>query len=133
MAFGHGSAAYLKIGDTDISEYTESADVGFDVDSDDIKVFSATWVQRVFGIISATLNAACAYDPTLDGVVWTAMTGGADVAWEFGPQGSTQGVVKYSGDMRISANRIAAPTSGKVTQTITCLPTGTITKGVFSA
>ena len=126
MAFGHGSKAYIKVGTTDISQYTESADLGFDVDSDDIKVFSATWVQRVFGIISATLNAACAYDPTLDAAVWAAMTGGADVAFEFGPQGAAG--VLYTGNMQISANRIAAPSSGKVTQTITCLPTGTISR-----
>lgn len=126
MAFGHGSKAYVKVGTTDISEYTESADLGFDVDSDDIKVFSETWVQRVFGIISATLNVACAYDPTLDAAMWTAMTGGANVAWEFGPQGSAG--AKYAGNMRVSANRIAAPSTGKVTQTLTCLPTGEISR-----
>lgn len=126
MAFGHGSKAYIKVGGADISEYTESADLGFDVDSDDIKVFSETWVQRVFGIISATLNVACTYDPTLDAAMWTAMTGAADVAWEFGPQGAAG--VLYTGNMRISANRIAAPSTGKVTQTVTCLPTGTISR-----
>ena len=126
MAFGHGSKAYVKVGATDISQYAESADLGFDVDSDDIKAFSATWVSRVVGIISATLNIACAYDPTLDSAMWTAMTGAADVAWEFGPQGSAG--VKYTGNMRISSNQIAAPSSGKVTQTITCLPTGTISR-----
>jgi hypothetical protein len=126
MAFGHGSKAYLKVGATDISQYVESGDLGFDVDSDDIKVYSATWVQRVFGIISAALNAALAYDPTADAALWTAMTGAVDVAWEFGPQGSAG--VKYTGNMRISANRIAAPSTGKVTQTITCLPTGTINR-----
>lgn len=126
MAFGHGSKAYVKVDATDISEYTESADLGFDVDSDDIKAFGETWVQRVFGLISATLNAACAYDPTLDAAMWAAMTGSADVVFEFGPQGSAG--VKYTGNMRISANRIAAPSTGKVTQTLTCLPTGPISR-----
>jgi hypothetical protein len=131
MAFGHGSKAYLKIGDLDASPYAESSDLGFDVDSDDIKVYSATWVQRVFGIISSALNAALAYDPTADAAIWTAMTSGEDVPWEWGPQGNGAGAVKYSGSMQLSSNRIAAPSTGKVTQSIVCQPTGTISKGTF--
>ncbi len=131
MAFGHGSNAYLKVGDNDISDYVESSDLNFDRDSADIKTFGASFVQRVMGIISAAISAAAAYDPTLDGYIWTALTASTATTWEFGPQGSGSGSVKYSGSMWISTSKINAGSGDKVTHNFTCLPTGTITKGTF--
>lgn len=131
MPFSHGSKAYLKVGTNDISAYVESTDLNLDRETDDIKTFGTSFVQRVAGIISAALNAACAYDPTLDGFIWAALISATAVAFHFGPQGSTNGLVRYSGTMWISSDVISAPSTGKVTQNFTCLPTGTITKTVF--
>ncbi|NLG29064.1 MAG: hypothetical protein GX557_14230 [Chloroflexi bacterium] len=133
MAFSHGSAGYLKLGDTDISAYVESSDLNLTRESADIKVYGAAWVARVMGIISAALNAACAYDPTLDAAIWTALTGSAAVAFEWGPQGNGDGAVKYSGNVWISSSAISAPSTGKATQNLVCQPTGEIMKGAFSA
>lgn len=133
MAFSHGSKAYLSVDDTDISSFVESSDLNLDRESDDIKVYGASFVQRVMGVISAALNAACAYDPTLDGYIWTVLTGTGAVNWIFGPQGSAVdiGLVKYSGTAWISSSVVSAPSTGKVTQNITCLPTGEIDKALF--
>jgi hypothetical protein len=133
MAFTHGSAGYLYVATTDISAYVESSDLNLTRESADIKPYSAEFTQRVMGIISAALNAACAYDPTLDAVIWTALTSTTATAFEWGPQGHGSGAVKYSGNMWISSSTVSAPASGKSTQNFVCQLTGTISKGTFSA
>ena len=133
MAFSHGSAGYLLFGATDISQYLESSDLNLTRESADIKAYGTAFVQRVMGIISAALNAAAAYDPTLDGLVWTALTSSTVTAFEWGPQGNGNGAVKYSGNVWVSSSAISAPSSGKTTQNFVCQPSGTITKGTFSA
>ncbi len=133
MAFSHGSKGYLKLGDTDLSAYVESSDLNLTRESADIKVYGAAWVARVMGIISAALNAACAYDPTLDTAVWAALISATATTFEWGPQGSGEGAVKYSGSVWISSSAISAPSTGKTTQNFVCQPTGEITKGVFAA
>jgi hypothetical protein len=133
MAFTHGSKGYLMVATTDISQYVESSDLNLTRESADIKPYSVAFVQRVMGIISAALNAACAYDPALDALIWAALISATATAWKFGPQGGTSGLVRYSGDMWISSSAISAPSTGKATHNFVCQPTGTITKDTFSA
>ena len=133
LDIGMGSLAYLKIGDTDISEYVEDSNFDMNRATDDINTYGLQWAYRLAGIISGSLNAACVYDPALDAVVWAASTSSTEVAWEFGPQGSGEGSVKYSGNMFIESAGISAPSQRAVRQNFSCVINGEISRGAFSA
>lgn len=128
--FQMGSQAYLKIGTTDISDYVESSDMGFDRATDDINTYGLNWAHRLAGVISVALNAACAYDETLDAVIWAALISNTPVAFEFGPHGNVTGKVLYSGNMYINASQISAPSGAAVRQTFSCVITGEVTHAV---
>jgi len=128
--FQMGSQAYLKIGTTDISDYVESSDMGFDRATDDINTYGLNWAYRLAGVISAALNAACAYDETLDAVIWAALISSTPVAFEFGPHGNVTGKVVYSGNMYINSSQISAPSGAAVRQTFSCVITGEVNHAV---
>ena len=130
--FQMGSQAYLKVATTDITDYVESSDMGFDRATDDINTYGLDWAYRLAGIISAALNAACAYDETLDGVIWAALISSTPVAFEWGPHGNVSGKVLYSGSMYVNASQISAPSNAAVRQTFSCVITGTVGHNVVT-
>jgi hypothetical protein len=121
-----GSDAYLLVDETDISDYVESSDLGFTRATDDINTYGLDWASRLAGVISAALNAACAYDETLDAVIWAALISADPVAFEFGPHGNVVGKILYSGNMYINATQISAPSGAAVRQTFSCMITGEV-------
>ena len=131
--FQMGSEAYLLVDETDISDYVESSDMGFDRATDDINTYGLDWAYRLAGVISAALNAACAYDETLDAVIWAAMIDADPVAFEFGPHGNVVDKILYSGNMYINAMQISAPSGAAVRQTFSCVITGEVSHDVIVA
>lgn len=130
--FQMGSQGYLLIGITDISDYVESSDMGFDRATDDINTYGLDWAYRLAGVISAALNAACAYDETLDAVIWAALISNSPVAFEWGPHGNVAGKILYSGNMYVNASQISAPSGGAVRQTFSCVITGEVDHDVIA-
>jgi len=124
--FQMGSDAYLLVDETDISDYVESSDLGFTRATDDINTYGLDWAERLAGVISVALNAACAYDETLDAVIWAALIDADPVAFEFGPHGNVVGKILYSGNMYINATQISAPSGAAVRQTFSCMITGEV-------
>ena len=124
--FQMGSDAYLLVDETDISDYVESSDLGFTRATDDINTYGLDWAERLAGVISVALNAACAYDETLDAVIWAALISADPVAFEFGPHGNVVGKILYSGNMYINATQISAPSGAAVRQTFSCMITGEV-------
>ena len=131
--FQMGSQAYLKIGMTDISDYVESSDIGFDRSTDDINTYGLDWAYRLAGVISAAVNAACAYDETLDAAIWAALISNKPVPFEFGPHGNVSGKVLYSGNMYVNASQISAPSNAAVRQTFSCVVTGEVSHNAIGS
>lgn len=132
MAFSHGKNAVLKLNSTDVSQYLESVEMNLDVDTDDIRALNTTFATAVAGLISGALNAGAAYDPALATTIWSAMTNGTAISWEYGPQGSTAGKDKYSGNCLINRWTVSTGTRGKGTANFTAKTVGTIVKGTWS-
>jgi len=131
--FQMGSQAVLVVDTTDISDYVESSDISFERATDDINTYGLSWAHRLSGVISAALNAACAYDETLDGVIWDAMISADPVKFEWYPHGNTAGKIKYSGDLFVSSNAISAPSTAAVRQNFSCLITGEVSRGAVGS
>jgi len=133
MAFSHGSKAVLTVNSVPITAYTESAELNFDVDTDDIRVMGARVAEVVAGLVAGALNAGAAYDPAVAAAIYPAALAGAPVAFEFGPQGSDAGKDKWTGNLIISGFRISTSTRAKATCNWTAVTTGEINLGSYGA
>jgi len=102
MSFSHGSTAVIKFGTsgatstpTDISAYVKSVSFPEEVETHETTTLGATSKSYIAGLKDATISIDGVFDPTVDehlnGIL------GLEVAFEYYPQGTDSGSVKYSG------------------------------------
>jgi hypothetical protein len=72
MEFSHGIEADIEIDSVSYKGYVEMIDCTFDRDTADIKVLSEDWVQHVQGCRSMRVSLSGAFDPVIDGILYTA-------------------------------------------------------------
>jgi hypothetical protein len=113
MAFGHGSKARLYVHTLDMSPYTESAGVNYDVGVAEYKPLNATYVERYPGHVAAALPlSGGGYDPAADKnaqTVWDQMgeaTQGRPYA--FLPQGDAVGKLAHCGVIKPDSPKVVA-------------------------
>ncbi len=132
MAFGPSDDAYFSLDGHDVSQYLSGLDPTFSRAMAELKTFGTHYVQQVAGHIMGRLAVDAEFDPTLDGWLWTVFTGSAAVAWEYGPQGSGAGKVRYSGNCWISEYKPGvASGDAEVKEPFTLVSDGTITRDTF--
>ena len=135
MAFEHGTRASLKVGllsaDTDISDYSETAGLSLAPSMAAIRTWGIGWEQQIAGIIAGTLKNAGALDPTLDALIFSAITTNkSKLKFEYGPMGTESGNPKYTGQLVISGYNIESP-DNKVGYDWTGAIDGEVTRGVY--
>lgn len=134
MAFVHGSKSNFQINTKDISTYVDNVDFTNTVDTAETSTFGSVAKSYIGGLSDGTFSIGGKWDPTattgpdavLDGLV-----GAAASAFIYGPQGTTTGFVKYSGNAILTQYKVTSPIGGVVTFTADFQITGAITRGVF--
>lgn len=135
MAYSHGSKAALKVNDgsslRDLSPYLTSVSFPKSIDTAEVTTLADTAKEYIIGLSDATISADGIYDPTLDG--WLASIAGTSsvtgLAFEYSPQGTTAGNVKYSGNCFLTSYEIGTAVDGAASVTIEFQVTGAVTKG----
>lgn len=99
--FTHGKSAAFSLDNaagvlTDISEYADNVDFQFQVDNAEVTTFGKASRVYVPGLKGTTINVSGAWDPTVDAMMVAAL--GAEKSFAYGPGGSGNGAVKYSGE-----------------------------------
>jgi hypothetical protein len=140
----HGKDAYFSLEDSagstlrNLSSQLTNITFGRSNDQHDTTTFGQEGHTWIAGLTQGTIN--------LDGF-WdkTASTGSATVldslvgldtltlGFEYGPEGNTNGNVKYSGECILNTVDYATPVADLVTFTATLAISGTVTVGTFSA
>lgn len=135
MAYSHGSKAALKVNDgsslRDLSPYLTSVSFPKSIDTAEVSTLADTAKEYIIGLSDATISADGIYDPTLDGwlasiAATTSVTG---LAFEYHPQGTGSGNVKYSGNCYLTSYEIGTPVDGAASVTLEFQVTGAVTKG----
>ena len=139
MAFVHGKSAVFKIDNsagtlTDISAYVDNVDFPQTVETAETTTFGAGSKTYIVGLKDSTLSvsgkwdgAASAVDVTLSGIVGQSAT----VTFEYGPGGSTAGLVKYTGEAILTGYSVSAPVGDVVTFSADFQVTGNVTRTTF--
>jgi hypothetical protein len=116
MAFSHGRSTVFKLDNaggtlTDISVYCDSVQLPEATEVFDTTTFQATAKTFMLGFTEASLSVGGKWDPTLDAHLNGIKGQAATVSFEYGPEGSTTGKVRYTGEaVMLSYNRNSSVT-----------------------
>lgn len=144
MAFVHGKSTVFKLDNAagtivDLSSYLD--DVGFpeSIETGETTTFGAAGSSKTYivGLNDRTVSLAGKWDATLDAhfaAVIAAQADGtvASSSFEFGPAGSTAGLVKYSGEALVTSFEVSNPVGDVVTFSAELQVTGQVTRGTWS-
>lgn len=139
MAFQHGRTGYFNLDDNsgtpaDLSAYVDNIDFPQTLETAETTVFGSTAKTYIVGLKDSTFSVGGSWDPTLDAHM-SSMLVGANFAnsktFVIGPQGSTGGQIKYTGECFITNYSGAVPVGDKVTWTADFQVTGAVTRTTF--
>ena len=142
MAKAHAKAAVFKIHDSadslkDLSADCDTTELQREISTAEVTTFGATGSARSYvpGLITANVPIGGKWDPAsnqvdsvLSGIVAKADT----VTWEYGPQGSTSGQVKYTGEGILTSYNVSSPVDGAVTWSGNVLVSAAITRTTWA-
>jgi len=136
MAFEHGKTTVFKVDNsggtlTDISAYCNNVDFPREVNADETTCFGSNDRTYIVGLRTATISVSGFWDSTLDGVIGQ-IVGTAAGSFEYGPQGSTAGEIKYTGEAILTSYGQTSPVDGPASWTAEFQITGGVTRGTYS-
>ena len=135
MAFVHGKDTVFKLDNsagtlTDLSIYVTSSGLPREVDTHEVTAYGKSAKVYIAGLSDATIPLEGKWDATLDAHM-NGIVGGVSRSWEWGPEGSATGKVKYSGECFLTSYESEAPVDGEVTWSADMQVTDTITRGTW--
>lgn len=141
MAVGHGSAGYFNLDTsggtpTDLSAYTREVNFAPDIQMHDTSVFGVGSRTKTTGLKDAKFTVTFMNDPTLQShliAIYGAQTPGSGSTWTFifGPQGSTGGFRKITGECILTGFPIDAKVDDIETIQVSFEVTGAVTFTTF--
>jgi len=134
--FRHGKSTVFKVDNnagtlTDISNTLTDVSFPQSVDTAETSAFGASAKSYVVGLTDSTLSVSGNFDATVDAHL-AAIVGKADsVSFEYGPEGSTAGFVKYTGEALLTSYEKSGAIGDVVTYSAEFQVTGAITRGAY--
>jgi len=142
MALAHGKDSYFSVEDSaattlrNISPYVKTIDFNRSTDANDVTTKGAEGRTYRPGLTDGEIRLTGLWDDTastgsqtvLQSLVGIEMT----VGFEYGPEGNTNGMVKYSGECVCTQYDEGSPVDDMVAFTCTLKISGDVTVGTFS-
>jgi hypothetical protein len=135
--FRHGKSTVFKVDNsggslTDISNTL--TDVGFPqtVDTAETSTFGSSAKSYVVGLTDSSLSISGNFDATVDAHLAGILGQSASVSFEYGPEGSTAGYVKYTGEALMTSYEKSGAIGDVVSYSAEFQVTGAITRGTYA-
>jgi hypothetical protein len=135
--FRHGKSAVFKIGSsgtpgtaTDISNVLDDVSFPRTIGTGETTAFGATAKTYIVGLADGTISIKGKFDATVDAQV-AGLAGVDGVAFEYGPEGSTTGRVKYTGTCVMTKYEVGAPVGDVVTVSAEFQVSGAVTRATY--
>ena len=135
--FRHGKSTVFKVDNnagslTDISNTLTDVSFPQSVDTAETSAVGSSAKSYVVGLSDATLSVSGNFDATVDAHL-AAIVGKADsVSFEYGPEGSTAGYVKYTGEALMTSYEKSGAIGDVVSYSAEFQVTGAITRGTYA-
>jgi len=135
--FRHGKSTVFKVDNnagtlTDISNTLTDVSFPQSVDTAETSTFGSSAKSYVVGLTDSTLSVSGNFDATVDAHL-AAIVGKADsVSFEYGPEGSTAGMVKYTGEALLTSYEKSGAVGDVVSYSAEFQVTGAVTRGTYA-
>lgn len=139
----HGKDAYFSLEDSvastlrNISPYLTGVDFSQENDTHDTTAYGAEGHTFIAGLTNGTITLTGFWDKTASvgsATVLDSLVGldSVTLGFEYGPEGNTAGLTKYSGECILQSLDYSTPVADLVTFTATLQISGSVAKGTFS-
>lgn len=137
MAFVHGKSAAFKLDNSsgslvDYSAYLEEVSMPRSIETAETTTFGSSAKSYITGLSDATISISGKFDSAADATLVAVLGQAATLSFEYGPAGSSAGLVKYSGECIMTSYEIGASVGDVVTASVELQVTGAITRGTWS-
>jgi hypothetical protein len=135
--FRHGKNASFKVDNsggtlTDISTTLNSVTFPREIETLETTSFGSSTRSYVVGFSDATISIEGSFDATVDAHLAGILGQEASVSFEYGPEGTTTGLVKYTGEALMTSYETSAGVGDIVSFSAEFQVTGAITRGTFA-
>jgi predicted secreted protein len=135
--FTHGKSTSFKLDNaggtlTDISNTL--TDVGFpeSIETAETTSFGSSAKTYIVGLTDATVSLSGNFDATVDAHIAGVLGQSATLSFEYGPEGTTTGQVKYTGEAILTSYEKSGAVGDVVTYSAELQVTGAVTRGTFA-
>lgn len=133
MAFGHGKAAVFKLDDSgatlrDLSTYITEVSMPRDIETAETTAFGSTAKSYITGLTDATISMSGLFDSVADGYLAGVLGQSTALSFNYGPLGSTAGMIKYTGTAILTSYELSSSVGDVVTFSADLQVTGAITR-----
>lgn len=135
--FRHGKNSVFKVDDSgatlrDISNTLNNVSFPREVETVETTSFGSSSRTYVVGFQNATISIEGTWDATVDGYLAGILGQDATVSFEYGPEGSTTGYIKFSGEAYCTSYETSGAVGEVVTFSAEFQVSGAITRGTWS-
>lgn len=136
MAFVHGKSAVFKLDNASGSLVDYSAfldDISFprSIETAETTTFGSSAKSYITGLTDATISLSGKFDATADSTIAAVVGQSATLTFEYGPEGSSSGKVKYTGECILTSYEVGATVGDAVTASVELQVSGAITRTTF--
>jgi predicted secreted protein len=134
MAFTHGKDSVFKLDNasgslTDISTYVNNVDFPETADVSETTTLGADNKTYIAGLKDATISLAGLWDATADAIFGAVVGQSATLSYEYSPEGTASGKVKYTGEAILTSYAISSPVGDAVGYSADLQVSGAVTRG----
>ena len=134
MAFTHGKDSVFKLDNasgslTDISTYVNNVDFPESADVSETTTLGADNKTYIAGLKDATISLAGLWDATADAIFGAVVGQSATLSYEYSPEGTASGKIKYTGEAILTSYAISSPVGEAVGYSADLQVSGAVTRG----
>lgn len=136
MAFVHGKSAVFKLDNAagslvDYSAFLEDVSMPRSIETAETSTFGSSAKSYITGLTDATISVSGKFDAAADATL-VAVIGQSDtLSFEYGPEGSVAGKIKYTGECIMTSYDIGATVGDAVTASVELQVSGAVTRTTF--
>ena len=134
MAFVHGKSSVFKLDNasgslTDISSFVNNVDFPETADVAESSVLGASNKTYLVGLRDATISLSGLFDATVDAILGAVVGQTATLSYEYSPEGTASGKVKYTGEAILTNYALSSPVGDVVAYSADLQCSGAVTRG----
>ena len=135
--FRHGKSTVFKVDNsggtlTDISNTLTDVSFPQSVDTAETSAFGDSAKTYIVGLTDSTISISGNFDATVDAHLAGILGQSASVSLEYGPEGSTNGLVKYNGECYLTSYEKSGAIGDVVSFSAEFQVTGAVTRGTYA-